>query len=494
MENKIYAAIDLKSFYASVECAERSLDPLTTNLVVADASRTEKTICLAVSPSLKAYGIPGRARLFEVVAKVKEANDKRKRSAHIDEFTNESYDASVINSDINTKISYIVAKPRMGLYMKYSSYIYSIYLRHIAPESIISYSVDECFFDLTPYLKLYNMTPKQLVKMLLKDVFDNTKITATAGIGTNLYLAKVAMDIEAKHAEPDIDGARIAQLDEFSYRKNLWSHTPITDFWQVGKGYKNKLESVGLYTMGDIALCSVGEANKYYNEDLLYKLFGIKAQILIDHAWGYEPTTIEDIKAYKPKSNSLSSGQVLPEPYEHEKARLIVQEMADQLVLDLVKKGLYTDQIVLHIGYDIDNINKSYKGAVTTDHYGRKVPSPAHGSINLGKYTSSTRLIMDKTLELFDTITDEKLLVRRVNIIANHTVDELKEEYEQISIFTDFEAIEKNKLLDEKERKLQMATLAIHDKYGKNALLKGMNFKEGGTMKDRNQQIGGHKA
>lgn len=494
MENKIYAAIDLKSFYASVECAERSLDPLTTNLVVADASRTEKTICLAVSPSLKAYGIPGRARLFEVVAKVKEANDKRKRSAHIDEFTNESYDASVINSDINTKISYIVAKPRMGLYMKYSSYIYSIYLRHIAPESIISYSVDECFFDLTPYLKLYNMTPKQLVKMLLKDVFDNTKITATAGIGTNLYLAKVAMDIEAKHAEPDIDGARIAQLDEFSYRKSLWSHTPITDFWQVGKGYKNKLESVGLYTMGDIALCSVGEANKYYNEDLLYKLFGIKAQILIDHAWGYEPTTIEDIKAYKPKSNSLSSGQVLPEPYEHEKARLIVQEMADQLVLDLVKKGLYTDQIVLHIGYDIDNINKSYKGAVTTDHYGRKVPSPAHGSINLGKYTSSTRLIMDKTLELFDTITDEKLLVRRVNIIANHTVDELKEEYEQISIFTDFEAIEKNKLLDEKERKLQMATLAIHDKYGKNALLKGMNFKEGGTMKDRNQQIGGHKA
>lgn len=494
MENKIYAAIDLKSFYASVECAERSLDPLTTNLVVADASRTEKTICLAVSPSLKAYGIPGRARLFEVVAKVKEANDKRKRSAHIDEFTNESYDASVINSDINTKISYIVAKPRMGLYMKYSSYIYSIYLRHIAPESIISYSVDECFFDLTPYLKLYNMTPKQLVKMLLKDVFDNTKITATAGIGTNLYLAKVAMDIEAKHAEPDIDGARIAQLDEFSYRKNLWSHTPITDFWQVGKGYKNKLESVGLYTMGDIALCSVGEANKYYNEELLYKLFGIKAQILIDHAWGYEPTTIEDIKAYKPKSNSLSSGQVLPEPYEHEKARLIVQEMADQLVLDLVKKGLYTDQIVLHIGYDIDNINKSYKGAVTIDHYGRKVPSPAHGSINLGKYTSSTRLIMDKTLELFDTITDEKLLVRRVNIIANHTIDELKEEYEQISIFTDFEAIEKNKLLDEKERKLQMATLAIHDKYGKNALLKGMNLKEGGTMKDRNQQIGGHKA
>lgn len=493
-QNKIYAAIDLKSFYASVECVERGLDPLTTNLVVADASRTQKTICLAVSPSLKAYGIPGRPRLFEVVKSVQDVN--KLRMAHIPDktFSGTSYDAIALNKDKTLEVSYITAPPQMAVYMKYSSLIYSIYLKYIAPESIVSYSIDECFFDLTPYLHLHRMNAHELVMTMIRDILKNTGITATAGIGTNLYLSKVAMDIVAKHAKPDKDGVRIAELTEYDYRKLLWAHTPVTDFWQIGRGYKARLESVGLYTMGDIALCSLGSENDFYNEDLLYKLFGIKAEILIDHAWGYEPVTIEHIKNYKPESSSISSGQVLHCAYDNKKGRLIVQEMADLLSLDLVKKGVYTNQIVLHIGYDIDNITNDYKGSIDIDRYGRKVPPPSHGSINLSGYTSSTRQITEKTLQLYDEITKKELLIRRVNITANHIVTEIPDTYEQLSLFTDYSKKEQEKAAEERERRLQLATLAIHDKFGKNAMLKGMNLLDGGTTIDRNRQIGGHKA
>ena len=506
-ENKTYIAIDLKSFYASVECRERNRDPLTTNLVVADASRTEKTICLAVSPSLKAYGIPGRARLFEVVQKVREANNIRRRNIPDHYFTGASDDSTKLSADMSLQLDYIIAPPRMALYMEYSTRIYDIYLKYIAPEDIHIYSVDEVFMDVTGYLNTYHMTARELAMMMIRDVLKTTGITATAGIGTNLYLCKIAMDIVAKHIEPDRDGVRIAELDEMSYRRKLWSHRPITDFWRVGQGYAKKLAEYGLYTMGDVARCSVGKANELYNEDLLYKLFGINAELLIDHAWGYEPCTMDQIKAYKPETNSICTGQVLHCPYDFDKTRLVVKEMTDLMSLDLVDKGLVTDQIVLTIGYDIDNLTdparkKRYKGAVTTDRYGRKVPKHAHGTINLKRQTSSTQMLMDAVMELYDRIVDKDLLIRRINITANKLVDEHTvtndDAYEQLDFFTDYEAVKKQKEKEdadlERERHMQEAMLSIKKKYGKNAILKGMNLQEGATAKDRNAQIGGHKA
>ena len=506
-EHKTYIAIDLKSFYASVECRERNRDPLTTNLVVADASRTEKTICLAVSPSLKAYGIPGRARLFEVVQKVREANNARRRKIPDHHFTGMSDDSTKLGADPTLQLDYIIAPPRMALYMEYSTRIYDIYLKYIAPEDIHIYSVDEVFMDVTSYLNTYHMTARELAMMMIRDVLKTTGITATAGIGTNLYLCKIAMDIVAKHIEPDKDGVRIAELDEMSYRRKLWSHKPITDFWRVGQGYAKKLAEYGLYTMGDVARCSVGKANELYNEDLLYKLFGINAELLIDHAWGYEPCTMEQIKAYKPETNSICTGQVLHCPYDFDKTRLVVKEMTDLMALDLVDKGLVTDQIVLTIGYDIDNLTdparrKKYKGAVTTDRYGRKVPKHAHGTINLKRQTSSTQMLMDAVMELYDRIVNKDLLIRRINITANKLVDEHTvtndDAYEQLDFFTDYEAVKKQKEKEEadleRERHMQEAMLSIKKKYGKNAILKGMNLQEGATAKDRNAQIGGHKA
>lgn len=426
---KTYIAIDLKSFYASVECRERKRDPLTTNLVVADPSRTEKTICLAVSPSLKKYGLSGRARLFEVIQKVNAANNIRKLKAPNHVFCGYSDDSTELKKKPSLKIDYIIAPPRMARYMEYSTKIYNIYLKYIAPEDIHIYSIDEVFIDVTHYLSTYNMTARELAMTMIQDILSTTGITATAGIGTNMYLCKIAMDIVAKHIEPDKNGVRIAELDEMSYRRLLWNHRPITDFWRVGRGYSNKLEKIGLYTMGDIARCSIGKPTDYYNEELLYKLFGINAELLIDHAWGYEPCTMEDVKAYKPETNSISSGQVLHCPYEFDKARLVVKEMTDLMVLDLVDKGLVTNQIVLTIGYDIENItdknrSKSYKGTVTTNYYGKKVPKPAHGTTNLPKQTSSTTLITNAVMELYDKIVNKKLLIRRINIVANKLVDE----------------------------------------------------------------------
>lgn len=498
--NRIYICIDLKSFYASVECRERGLDPITTNLVVADESRTEKTICLAVSPALKSYGIPGRARLFEVIQKVNEVNYERKRKAPKHEFEGESYNDIELKRNPKLKLSYIATPPRMSYYMKYSTKIYNIYLKYIAPEDIYPYSIDEVFCDVTNYLKTYQMSAKDLVTKMIQDVYEQTGITATAGIGTNMYLAKIAMDIVAKHIKPNKYGVRIAGLDEMTYKKLLWNHTPLTDFWRVGKGYSKKLEANHLYTMGDIARCSIN------NEELLYKLFGVNAELLIDHSWGYEPTTIEQVKAYKPMNNSISSGQVLHCPYNAEKTKLIVKEMTDLLVLDLVSKNLVTDQIVLTIGYDIENltnssISKLYNGEITTDRYGRNIPKHAHGTINLKQKTSSTKQILEATMELYERIINKNLLIRRINVTANHIVNELdaqeSKEIEQLNLFTDYEqqknVNEQNKIKNQKEKSLQHALIDIKRKYGKNAILKGMNFEEGGTTIERNAQIGGHK-
>ena len=506
-KSKTYIAIDLKSFYASVECRERNRDPLTTNLVVADPSRTEKTICLAVSPSLKKYGLSGRARLFEVIQKVKAANNIRKIKAPNHVFCGSSDDSLALQKKPSLKIDYIIAPPRMARYMEYSTKIYNIYLKYIAPEDIHIYSIDEVFIDVTHYLSTYNMTARELAMTMIQDILSTTGITATAGIGTNLYLCKIAMDIVAKHIEPDKNGVRIAELDEMSYRRLLWNHRPITDFWRVGRGYSNKLEKIGLYTMGDIARCSIGKPTDYYSEELLYKLFGINAELLIDHAWGYEPCTMEDVKAYKPETNSISSGQVLHCPYEFDKARLVVKEMTDLMVLDLVDKGLVTNQIVLTIGYDIENItdknrSQSYKGTVTTNYYGKKVPKPAHGTTNLPKQTSSTTLITNAVMELYDKIVNKKLLIRRINIVANKLVDEHSvknaNKYEQLDLFTDYEILkkqrEKENAESEREKRMQNTILDIKKKFGKNAILKGMNLQEGATAKDRNNQIGGHKA
>ena len=495
MEKRQYIAIDLKSFYASVECVERGLDPLTTNLVVADSSRTEKTICLAVSPSLKSYGIPGRARLFEVVQKVKEANYFRKRKAPGYKFEDKSSDFTELSKNPSLEIDFIIAPPQMSRYIKISTEIYQIYLRYIAPEDIHIYSVDEVFIDVTNYLQTYQMTSHELAVKLIREVLKETGVTATAGIGTNLYLCKIAMDIVAKHIPADKDGVRIAELDEMSYRQKLWSHKPLTDFWRVGKGYSTKLEEYGMHTMGDIARQSL------YDEELLYKLFGINAELLIDHAWGWEPCTIADIKAYKPENHSVSLGQVLQCPYDYEKAKLIVKEMTELLVLDLVDKGLVTDQMVLTVGYDIENTkNGDYKGEITSDRYGRKIPKQAHGSENIGRYTSSTKLITAAVMRLFERIVDSNLLVRRMYVVANHTVDEstVKEPSEQLDLFMDFETIEKQKAQEDdelqKEKSLQKAVISLQKKFGKNSVLKGMNLKEGATTIQRNGQIGGHKA
>ena len=482
----VYCCIDLKSFYASVECRQRGLDPLVTNLVVADKSRTEKTICLAVTPSLKAYGISGRARLFEVVQKVKEINYQRKLKAKNHQFTASSYNDIELKNNPNLQLDYIVAPPRMAKYMEYSTYIYSIYLKYVAQEDIYPYSVDEVFIDITNYLKTNNSTPKQMVTTMINDVFNTTGITATAGIGTNMYLAKIAMDIGAKHVQADKNGVRIAELDEMSYRKLLWDHRPLTDFWRVGKGYAKKLEENNIFTMGDVARCSI------QNEDLLYKLFGINAELLIDHSWGYEPCTMKDVKNFKPTTNSLSSGQVLHCPYNYEQTKLIVKEMTDLLVLELVEKHLITNQLVLTIGYDIQ---------ITTDRYGRKIPKHAHGTINLKESTSSTKVIMEAIEELYERIINKKLLVRRINVVANNVINEKeinpKTNNEQISLFIDYKKLEEEKkkenAIRKKENNLQHAIIDIKKKYGKNAVLKGMNLEKDGTTIERNAQIGGHK-
>ena len=507
MPERIYIAIDLKSFYASVECMDRGLDPMTTNLVVADRSRTEKTICLAVSPSLKAYGISGRARLFEVVQKVKEVNALRLQKAPGRRFSGSSCQDPELRANPALELAYVTAPPQMARYMEISGRIYEVYLKYIAPEDIHVYSIDEVFIDVTSYLRTYGMTARELARTMILDVLNLTGITATAGIGTNLYLCKVAMDIEAKHIPADENGVRIAELDERSYRSSLWDHRPLTDFWRIGRGYSKKLEERGLYTMGDIARCSLGKPTDYYNEDLLYSLFGVNAELLIDHAWGWEPCTIADIKAYRPRSSSVGSGQVLHCAYPFEKARLAAKEMADLLALDLVEKGLVTNQIVLTVGYDIDNLKdpalrKKYGGEVKTDRYGRKIPKHAHGTVNLKQYTSSTRQIIQAVTELFDCIVDEKLLVRRLSMAAAHVIPEAEAQneprFEQMDLFTDYAALQKEQEKQEaeleRERKMQKAVLEIKKKFGKNAVLKGMNLEEGATARDRNSQIGGHKA
>lgn len=503
MKEKRYIAIDLKSFYASVECMQRGLDPMTTNLVVADESRTEKTICLAVSPSLKSYGVPGRPRLFEVVQKIKAVNNQRKWNAPQRTLVGESFDHTELQSRPELAVSYIVAPPQMAKYMEVSTQIYNVYLKYVSPDDIHVYSIDEVFIDATDYLGLYNCTAHELAIRMIRDVLATTNITATAGIGTNMFLCKIAMDIVAKKMPADKDGVRIAELDEMSFRQQLWNHRPLTDFWRVGKGYAKKLEEKGMFTLGDVALASTTQ----YGEDLLYKLFGVNAELLIDHAWGWEPCTISEIKKYKPAANSLGSGQVLHCPCDNEKARLIVHEMTDLLVLDLVEKKLVTDQLVLTIGYDIENltnpnISRYYTGPVTTDHYGRQIPKHAHGTVNLDSQTSSTRIIIDAVLGLFDRIVDKNLLVRRINIVANRVVSEssvdTSPQMEQLDLFTDYEELDRKRKKEnaalERERKAQEAIIELRKKFGKNAVLKGMNLQEGATTKDRNEQIGGHKA
>lgn len=494
-----YIAIDLKSFYASVECVDRGLDPLSTNLVVADKSRTEKTICLAVSPSLKAYGIGGRARLFEVVQRVREVNQQRQMQCG-GRLKGKSYNDNELKQHPDWELDYVVAPPRMGHYMEVSSRVYQTYLKYIAPEDIHVYSIDEVFMDVTNYLDNYKMTPHELAMTMIRDVLKTTGITATAGIGTNMYLCKVAMDIVAKHIPADKDGVRIGELDEMSYREKLWDHKPLTSFWRVGKGTANRLAQYGIDTMGKLARMSL------HNEELLYKLFGANAELLIDHAWGYEPCTIDMVKAYKPENNSFSSGQVLQSAYDVRKARVVVQEMAEAVALNLVSKRMLTDQIVLTVGYDIESltnpaIREQYHGEVTTDFYGRKVPKHAHGSENIGRQTSSTRLITEAVLALYDRIVDPHLLVRRMNLTTNHVVYEdtvsHQQQPTQLDLFTDYEAIQAKEQREQekldKERRMQEVQLAIKQRFGKNAILKGMNFQEGATAIERNAQIGGHR-
>lgn len=500
MAERVYIAIDLKSFYASAECVMRELDPLTTNLVVADSARTNKTICLAVSPSLKAYGIPGRPRLFEVERKVREINARRLVRAPGGAFTGSSVDAEELAASDALSLDYITAVPRMAKYVEYSTRIYNIYLQYVAPEDIHVYSIDEVFMDVTDYLGPCGKSAREFADAVIHDILQETKITATAGIGTNLYLSKVAMDIVAKHIEPDKDGVRIAELDEMSYRRLLWGHRPLTDFWRVGRGYARKLEQNGLFTMGDIARCSLGNAGEYYNEELLYRLFGVNAELLIDHAWGWEPCTMQDIKSFKPKASSIGSGQVLQCPYSFEKARLIVREMADSLALDLVEKEAVADQIILTVGYDRENISGSesgYQGEVVLDHYGRRIPKHAHGTVNLGGYTSSSRRIRKAVSDLYDRIVDPGLSVRRITISAGHVTDRKSaaaDSYEQMSLFADDSEQEQRREEEEREERMQRAMLSIREKYGKNAVMKGMDLEEGATAADRNRQIGGHRA
>ena len=493
---KTYICIDLKSFYASVECVERGLDPLKTNLVVADEERTEKTICLAVSPSLKQYGVGGRPRLFEVISKVKEINKLRKKQNSYKPFTGRSSNDDELKKDKTKELSFIIAKPRMAHYIDTSAKIYSIYLKYLSSDDIFVYSIDEIFADITNYLKYYNLTPEELVTKIINDIYKQTGITATAGIGTNLFLAKVAMDIVAKRTKPNKYGVRIAKLDEMTYRKQIWYHKPITDIWRVGKGIAKRLEKYGIYTMGDIARCSI------QNEDLLYKLFGINAELLIDHAWGYEPCTIESIKSYTPNNRCITSGQVLDYPYNYKETKLVVCEMADSLALDLTAKSLVTDKLTLTIGYDIQNINNNYEGEITTDFYGRKIPKHAHGTITLTHKTSSSKIIMNALIKLYDKIIDPKLLIKRINLTAiDVTSEELeihKTKYHQLDLFSDSEEqtniLENEKKEESKERKLQGTLLNIKEKYGKNSILKLMDLEKAATTKKRNEQIGGHHA
>ncbi|MBQ7471430.1 MAG: DNA methylase [Prevotella sp.] len=500
-KRRTYIAIDLKSFYASVECVERGLDPLTTNLVVADKSRTEKTICLAVSPSLKQYGIGGRARLFEVVQRLREVNDERRGKIPGYRFRGKSISDTELVAHPDWEVDYLAAPPRMAHYIEVSSKIYGIYLKYIAPEDIHVYSIDEVFMDVTSYLGSYKMTAHQLAMKMIRDVLRQTGITATAGIGTNMYLCKVAMDIMAKKTPADKDGVRIAELDEMSYRRQLWDYRPLTKFWRVGHGIAQKLAPYGIDTMGKIARCSLE------NEELLYRLFGVNAELLIDHAWGWEPCTIDLVKAYRPETNSFSSGQVLQNPYDWEKARVVVQEMADAMALKLVAKRLVTDQLVLSVGYDVESLTRpeiraKYHGELTTDYYGRVVPKHAHGTGSLPTGTSSSRIITEAVRELYDRIVHKDLLIRRLNLTVNHVVDETalnqRRKPEQLDLFTDYEALLRQRQEEQealaKERRLQEARLAIRKRYGKNAILKGLNFAEGATAKERNQQIGGHKA
>ncbi len=499
--SRTYIAIDLKSFYASVECVERGLNPLTTNLVVADASRTEKTICLAVSPSLKSYGIPGRPRLFEVVQRVDYVNYGRKLEAPYRKLTGKSVSDTELKANPTLAVDYVIAPPRMAYYIQYSTRIYNVYLKYISADDIHVYSIDEVFIDATNYLALHKMTAHQLAMTMIRDVLKTTGITATAGIGTNMYLCKVAMDIVAKHIPPDADGVRIAELDEMSYRRQLWNHKPLTDFWRIGKGIAQKLEYYGMHTMGDVARQSVKD------EEMLYKIFGVNAELVIDHAWGWEPCTIDYIKRYKPETNSISSGQVLSSPYTAQKARVVVWEMTDAIALNLVEKHLVTDQIVLTVSYDAEsltnpNIRAKYSGETTTDRYGRQTPKHAHGTANLDRQTSSSRLITDATMNLYDKIVNENLLIRYLNVTANHVVDESKAErrtaFEDIDIFTDYDELEKRKKVEEeilaKEHKMQETIIELKRKFGKNAILKGINFEDGATAIERNKQIGGHKA
>ena len=499
---RTYIAIDLKSFYASVECVDRGLDPLTTNLVVADVSRTEKTICLAVSPSLKAYGIGGRARLFEVVQKLREVNYQRQMQSPQRRLTGKSVYDQDLKKHPDWAVDYIAAPPQMSHYIEVSSKVYSIYLKYIAPEDIHVYSIDEVFMDVTAYLSTYKMTAHELAMTMIRDVLKQTGITATAGIGTNMYLCKVAMDIVAKKIPADKDGVRIAELDEMSFRRELWDYRPLTKFWRVGKGIANKLAMYGIDTMGKIARTSI------QNEELLYRLFGVNAELLIDHAWGWEPCTIADVKAYRPETNSFSNGQVLQEPYTFQKARVVIQEMAEGMALNLVSKRMVTDQIVLTVGYDAECLTRSeirekYHGEITTNYYGKPVPKHAHGTSNFDKPTSSSRLMMTTAAELFDRLVNTDLLIRRLNISVNRVVPESAvaaqhEEPQQLDLFTDYEALEKQKQEEQtrldKERRLQEAQLIIKQRFGKNAILRGLNYSEGATAKERNQQIGGHKA
>lgn len=489
-KQRTYLAIDLKSYYASAECAARGLDPLTTNLVVADASRTEKTICLAVSPSLKALGIPGRARLFEVVQKVREANAARLRAAIRSGaaprkegrycLSEPSYDAGTLAKDPTLEISYLVAPPRMAYYEKVSRQVYGIYLKYVAPEDMVVYSIDEVFIDATPYLDHYKMTAHELAKTMIREVLYTTGITATAGIGTNLYLAKLAMDITAKHAAPDKDGVRIARLDEESFRYLLWDHKPLTDFWQVGSGTVRRLEKHGIHTMGELARASI------QCEEVLFQEFGVNAEILIDHAWGLEPCGMKEINAYRPESNSLCEGQVLSCPYPCEKARIVVQEMVDSMVYQLTDKGLVTDGLTLDIGYDRENCDTGrYRGPVQVDRYGRSLPKPAHGSTRLDAPSNLGSQLSEAVLNLFDQIANPRLTVRRLTLTANRVVKD--QGIFQTDFFTDTSKLEK-------EKSLQETMLGLKKKFGKNAILKGTNYLEGATMRDRNGRIGGHKA
>lgn len=498
--DRVYAAIDLKSFFASVECRKRNLNPLTTNLVVADNTRTEKTICLAISPSMKAYGLPGRARLFEVMQKVKNVNNGRRMLAHNKTFSGKSYNDIELKKDKNLELDYIIAPPHMASYMEYSTKIYNIYLKYISSEDIFPYSIDEVFCDLTSYINTYKLSPRELVTKIIKDIYDTTGITATAGIGTNLFLCKAAMDIVAKHVEPNSYGVRIAELDERSFREKLWNHKPITDFWRVGKGYAKRLEKYRMFTMGDVARCSVE------NEDLLYKIFGVNAELLIDHSWGWECATIKSVKECKPENRSLCSGQVLHCPYDYDQTKLIIKEMADEITLDMVEKHFVTDMLVLTIEYDIENLknakySKFYNGEIKEDRYGRRVPKPAHGTFRLENKTFSTRIISNGFVQLFDRIINKNLLVRKIYLTVGNLTDEneLKkvEKYEQVNLFTNYGELAKKekeeKIKLEKEHKIQSAIIGIKNKYGKNAIIKGMDLEESATTIQRNCQIGGHQ-